>query len=74
MTNTLKKLMPTPIFNVTFNFAIGSSINNIKFAYPKAPFYHSDSQIGITPCPVHHSEVPTEGTRCTQVSGRLYSR
>lgn len=61
------KETPTKIFNITFNFAVGSSINNIKFKYPSAPFYHSEEEIGLKRCPEHHSLVPPKGEHCTQV-------
>ena len=35
--------LPDHIFNITFNFAFGSSINGIKFKYPVAPFYSDAS-------------------------------
>ena len=50
---------PDKILNVTFNFAVGSSINNIKFKYPTEPLYHGDSS--FVPCPEHHSNVPEKG-------------
>ena len=43
------------------------SINNIKFKYPKAPFYHDESDIDLVECPEHHSLVPPEGLECTQI-------
>lgn len=55
---------PDKILNITFNFAHGSSINNIKFTYPKTPFYHPESEWGITECP---EGIPEIGTKCTQI-------
>jgi hypothetical protein len=46
---------PDKIFNLTFNFAHGSSINNIKFKYPKVPLYHDEKLWGFTNCP---EEIP----------------
>lgn len=51
---------PDKILNITFNFAHGSSINNIKFMYPKTPLYHPESEWGITECPEGIPEVGTQ--------------
>jgi len=57
---------PDKILNVTFNFAVGSSINNIKFQYPTEPLYHGTSS--IKECPEHHSEVPIGGIwKCSPI-------
>ena len=57
---------PDKIIELSFNFAHGSSINNMKFQYPAVPFYHDKKQWGVQPCPSTES-VPEEGTQCTQV-------
>jgi len=59
--------IPDKIFNVTFNFAHGSSINNMKFQYPKVPLYHDPSLWDMVECPENAAEVPVEGLKCTQV-------
>lgn len=57
---------PDKIFNITFNFAHGSSINNIKFQYPEVPLYHDPSLWGMKVCP-DTNDVPVSGLKCTQV-------
>ena len=56
---------PDKILNITFNFAHGSSINNIKFMYPKTPLYHPESEWGITECP---EGIPEVGTKVKSVN------
>ena len=55
---------PDKILNITFNFAFGSSINNMKFEYPQNPLYHDSHQWNMISCP---DDIPEEGVKCTQV-------
>ena len=57
--------VPDKILNVSMNFAHGSSINNIKFKYPKAPLYLPFKDWGFTKCP--EGGIPEDPTSCTQV-------
>ena len=49
------------------NFAHGSSANNIKFKYPKAPLYLPSEDWGWTKCPDVEGGIPENKTECTQV-------
>ena len=55
---------PDKILYITFNFAFGSSINNMKFEYPQNPLYHDSHQWNMISCP---DNIPEEGVKCNQV-------
>ncbi|CBY11575.1 unnamed protein product [Oikopleura dioica] len=58
------------LLNVTFNFAVGSSINNIKFKYPNRPLYEGAKY--LEECEFESLyDVPTEGAECTADRRRL---
>ena len=58
--------VPDKILNITFNFAHGSAVNNMKFVYPAVPLYHAEDLWEIIECPKTEN-VPLEGTTCTQI-------
>ena len=59
--------VPDKILNISFNFAHGSSINNIKFKYTKAPLYLPREQVGFSECAAGDGGIPEEPTACTNV-------
>ena len=59
--------VPDKILNISFNFAHGSSVNNIKFKYTHAPLYLPYDQVGWTECAEGDGGIPENQTSCTNV-------
>ena len=59
--------VPDRILNISFNFAHGSSINNIKFKYTTAPLYLPENQTGFSTCESGDGGIPEDPASCTNV-------